>query len=203
MDTKKLANLIIMMREVLDEISEIIAEDDQIRSDQIRSDHDNNTRSDQIRSDQIEINMTTEDRFRDLCRRYDFDSTGIDMKTHERSIRWIMENQGQIKNMKGYLQRCFPENARVKIGFRMENTAGFQRIKPIDSISEVEDDDNVFGAPIAEIQEKEPMLTEEIFRQVKMEVGLDNTTIGTWEKVKNSPLKRKLVTGKAISQGLL
>lgn len=203
MDTKKLANLIIMMREGLDEIFEIIAEDDQIRSDQIRSDHDIKNRSDQIRSDQIGINLTTEDRFRDLCRRYDFDSTGIDMKTHERSIHWIMENQGQIKNMNGYLQRCFPENARVKIGFRMENTAGFQRIKPIDSISEVEDDDNVFGAPIAEIQEKEPMLTEEIFQQVKMEVGLDNTTIGNWEKVKNSPLKRKLVTGKAISQGLL
>lgn len=203
MDTKKLANLIIMMREGLDEIFEIIAEDDQIRSDQIRSDHDIKNRSDQIRSDQIEINMTTEDRFRDLCRRYDFDSTGIDMITHERSIHWIMENQGQIKNMKGYLQRCFPENARGKIGFRMENTAGLQRIKPIDSISEVEDDDNVFGAPIAEIQEKEPMLTEEIFRQVKMEAELDNTTIGNWEKVKNSPLKRKLVTGKAISQGLL
>lgn len=203
MDTKKLANLIITIRESIDEIFDIIAEDDQIRSDQIRLDHDIKNRSDQIRSDQIEINMTTEDRFRDLCRRYDFDSTGIDMKKHERSIQWIMENQGQIKNMKGYLQRCFPENARVRIGFRMENTAGFQRIKPIESISEAEDDDNVFGAPMAEIQEKEPMLTEEIFRMVKMEVGLDNTTIGTWEKVKNSPLKRKLVTGKAINQGLL
>lgn len=203
MDTKKVMDVLQTISECVDELKVLISGCEDHDHDQIRS--DSSKRSDQIRSDHLvqrELSSFNE-RFLDICDRYNFDIQGIDLVKYERNIRWIVENIADIRSPRGYLERCFPDSSRKKVGFHVVKTAGFQTIKPISDIDVDEDSDDVYGAPIAEIQSKEKKLNEVIFLQLQDELATLPGDFCNWESVKKNSIKRRIITGRAIKRGIL
>lgn len=215
MKTKKIEALVKTIVDCLDEImKEVEYQDHEHHHDHdhyhdqdqdLTSNIDQDQDQDQSRSKDTQKNNQSGvmERFLDICESNNFDVNGIDRTKYARSIQWVVENIHTIRNPNSYLRRCFPESDRVRVGFRTQENQGFRRIPNADDIELEEGESDIYGARKSEIEEKLPLLTEEIFEAVRYDFDCDPTTIGDWERVRKSALKQKLIVGKAIQKGIL
>ena len=217
MKSTQIYQLILTIQECLDEIMAIVDNANQsnlnpnlkINSDLIdRSDHDLNHNHDHDHDqdqdqDQKKKLSGTYEKFILLCRQYDYDYSRIDFQSQYRSIDWIVNNFGSIRDPNKYLHKCFDGAKKSRIGFEIESNSLVNRVanQIFDRIEETNED--VYGVPNAEIMEKQNRLTQAIYEEVKEGIKHYQDIIPTWDKVKDNSIKRKIVTAEAIKRGLL
>ena len=215
MKSTQIYQLILTIQECLDEILRIADETNQSNqsnqknslSDFIdRSDHDHDLNHDYDHDqdqDQKKKLSGTYEKFILLCRQYDYDYSRIDFQSQYRSIDWIVNNFGSIRDPNKYLHKCFDGAKKSRIGFEIESNSLVNRVanQIFDRIEETNED--VYGVPNAEIMEKQNRLTQAIYEEVKEGIKHYQDIIPTWDKVKDNSIKRKIVTAEAIKRGLL
>lgn len=213
----RIKQLLITIQDCISEINDILDDQDHDHDQDkdINYDHDQDQdlnqssliRSDQIRSEQIkkkyDIDGDLIENFISICDQYGFNYDGIDFGKYRRNVAWIVKNIDTIRNPYLYLNRVFPESSRKKIGFSVEKEPDVEPINIYKTPGQVIRDSiqNAYCVSDEDLEQKKGMINEEIYQAIIEKDQKYN--LGQWDQVKENPLKIKLITAKAIKEGLI
>lgn len=198
-----LKSIIEIVDELLDDLDESdkVHDHDHYHDDRLDHDHDQSDLRPYLIDDQGPKGYV--DKFSIICEKLGLDVSHVDRVKYQRNISWIVSNFEKISNPRAYIEKCFNLSRVNSIGFKIENSSGFKSISTIKKIDEEAMPDDVYGAPIDEINKKAYLFNEDVYNSLKDELSSYGDMYDSFEKVMNNSIKRKLTIGLAIKKGLL
>ena len=190
------SELLIILRSIeshLESIAQslIIKRDSNVK---IRSDLQSGS-SDQIRSDQISnFPSNLLEKFHDLCNDLGINYLRHDISGMERNVAYLLDNLPKISNKKAYINKILASCPEKVVGF----TSHPKPAPCLESKPDVPENTDVYGVPIAEIEEMKPYFDEHVWSKTLPFIKTAKSMFSSWEVVADSEMKTNVCIALAI-----
>lgn len=174
------------------------------------SNQSNQIRSDQIRSDQISNNSSNSvnyenwmAEFVEHLSRYSIPYEGIDLYSIESGAMYYLRNQSKILNRIGYLKKIMKsaKASESKPAQIQKPAAGLTHKKTGTTEGTKDDNSMIMGIPREVVERKANEITEEMFSSwIKDAEPSIKRFYGSWDHVKNNPMKMNIIASLMIQE---